>query len=180
MRTFDWPAPRRGLAGLAALACLGLAACGNGSSSAATPAVSHSAQPPATSPVEPTSGAAAKAAIVANWQTFFNGKASIPSRLALLQNGSQFTAFVEAEAKTSIAQIAGGSSAKVAAVTFTGPKQATVDYEILLLGTPALTKQHGTAVYRNGIWKVGTASFCALVYLEYGHSNNKIPAACRG
>jgi len=130
--------------------------------------------------VEPSGGTAAKAAIVANWQTFFDGKASIPSRLALLQNGSQFTAFVEAEAKTSIAQIAAGSSAKVSSVTFTGPQQATVDYEILLLGTPALTKQHGTAVYQAGIWKVGTASFCALVYLEYGHSNAKIPAACRG
>src|SRR5271166_6721977 len=153
MRTLDWPVPRRAMAGLVAAACLCLAACGNGGSSSTTPpAIPPTAKSPATSPVEPTSGAAAKASIVANWETFFDGKASIPSRLALLQNGSQFTAFVEAEAKTSIAQIAAGSSAKVATVTFTGPKQATVDYEILLLGTPALTKQHGTAVYQDGIW----------------------------
>src|SRR4029077_19418786 len=103
---------------------------------------------------EPTSGPAAVAAITANWKTVFNGKAPIPRRLALVQDGSQVAAFVEAQAKTSFGQAAAGSTATVSAVTVTSPSQATVHYEVLLLGTPLLKNQVGTAVYQNGIWKV--------------------------
>lgn len=111
--------------------------------------------------------------------TLFNGKASIPLRLGLLQDGSQFAALVAAEAKTSFGQAAKGSSAKIASVTITSPSQATVDYEVLLLGTPLLKNQHGIAVYEDGTWKVGVASFCGLVHVAFGTTGPKIPAVCR-
>ncbi len=119
------------------------------------------------------------AAITANWKTVFNGKAPIPRRLALVQNGPQVAAFVEAQAKTSFGAAAAGSTATVASVAITSPSQATVHYEVLLLGTPLLKNQVGTAVYLDGIWKVAIASFCGLAYLEYPKGSPKLPAACR-
>jgi hypothetical protein len=162
---------------MAAAGCLILAACGGGSSSSAKPA-SPSATASA-SAAEPTSGPAAVAAITANWKTVFNGKAPIPRRLALVQDGSQVAAFVQAQAKTSFGQAATGSTATVSAVTITSPSQATVHWDLLLLGTPLLKNQVGTAIYQDGIWKVAIASFCGLAYLEYPKGSSKLPAACR-
>jgi len=177
MRCLHWPELRPVWAVMAATGCLILAACGGGSSSSAKPA-----SPPATasaSTAEPTSGPAAVAAITANWKTVFNGKAPIPQRLALVQDGSQVAAFVQAQAKTSFGQAATGSTATVSAVTITSPSQATVHWDLLLLGTPLLKNQVGTAVYQDGIWKVAIASFCGLAYLEYPKGSPKLPAACR-
>jgi hypothetical protein len=119
------------------------------------------------------------AAITANWKTVFNGKAPIPRRLALVQNGEQVAAFVEAQAKTSFGQAATGSTATVSSVAITSPSQATVHYEVLLLGTPLLKNQVGTAIYQDGVWKVAIASFCGLAYLEYPKGSAKLPAVCR-
>jgi hypothetical protein len=177
MRSLYWPGLRQASAALAATGCLILAACGGGGSPAAKPA---SPKPTSsTAAAEPASGAAAVAAITANWKTVFNGKAPIPRRLALVQNGSQVAAFVEAQAKTSFGQAATGSTATVSAVTITSPSQATVHYQVLLLGTPLLKNQVGTAVYLDGIWKVAIASFCGLTYLEYPKGSAKLPAVCR-
>jgi hypothetical protein len=129
---------------------------------------------------EPTSGAAAVAAITANWETVFDGKAPIPSRTALVQDGSQVTAFVEAQAKTSFGKAATGSTATISSVAITSPTQATVHYEVLLLGTPLLKNQVGTAVYLGGVWKVAIASFCGLTYLEFPKGSPQLPAVCRG
>ena len=162
---------------LAATGCLILAACGGSSSSSAKPA-----SPPATasaSTAEPTSGPAAVAAITANWKTVFDGKAPLSRRLALVPNGSQLTAFVQAQAKTSFGQAAMGSTATVSAVLISSPAQATVHWDLLLLGTPVLKNQVGNAVYLNGVWKVSIGSFCGLAYLEYPKGSAKLPAACR-
>jgi hypothetical protein len=163
------------LAALAATGCLILAACGGGggSSASSTPAAG------ATTAAEPASGPAAVAAIKANWETVFNGKAPIPRRLALVQEGPQVAAFVEAQAKTSFGAAAAGSTATVSSVTITSPSQATVHYDVLLLGTPLLKNQTGTAVYLNGTWKVAIASFCGLAYLQYPKGSPQLPAACR-
>jgi hypothetical protein len=177
MRCLHWPELRPVWAVMAATGCLILAACGGGSSSSAKPP-SPSATASA-STAEPTSGPAAVAAITANWKTVFNGKAPIPRRLALVQDGSQVAAFVQAQAKTSFGQAATGSTATVSAVTITSPSQATVHYQVLLLGTPLLKNQVGTAIYQDGIWKVAIASFCGLAYLEYPKGSPKLPAACR-
>ena len=176
MRSLSWPGLRQAPAVLAAAGCLILAGCGGGGSSQhppATPAAS------ASTAAEPTSGPAAVAAITANWKTVFNGKASIPSRLALVQDGPELAAFVEAQAKTSFGAAAAGSTATVSSVMITSPSQATVHYEVLLLGTPLLKNQVGTAVYLDGVWKVAIASFCGLAYLQYPKGSPQLPAVCR-
>jgi hypothetical protein len=177
MRCLHWPELRPVWAVMAATGCLILTACGGSSSSSAKPA--SPAATASASTAEPTSGPAAVAAITANWKTVFNGKAPIPRRLALVQDGSQVAAFVQAQAKTSFGQAATGSTATVSAVTITSPSQATVHYQVLLLGTPLLKNQVGTAIYQDGIWKVAIASFCGLAYLEYPKGSPKLPAACR-
>jgi hypothetical protein len=174
MRSLHWPGLRQTSAAVAAAGSLLLAACGGGGGH---PSASPTAS--ATTAAEPTNGPAAVAAITANWKTVFNGKAPIPERLALVENGSQVAAFVQAQAKTAFGAAAAGSTATIASVTITSPAQATVHYEVLLLGTPLLKNQVGTAVYMNGIWKVAIASFCGLTYLEYPRTSPKLPAICR-
>ena len=53
--------------------------------------------------------------------------------------------------------------------------QATVIHDIVLGGKPGLSNQTGTAVYQDGVWKVGDASFCQLLALE---NNGKAPSVC--
>jgi glucose/arabinose dehydrogenase len=154
---------------------LALAACGGGGNS--HPAKRPS--PSASASAEPASGPAAVAAITANWKTVFNGQVSIPRRLALVQDGSEVTAFVEAEAKTSFGAAATGSTATVSSVTITAPSTATVHYEVLLLGTPFLKNQVGTAVYLDSVWKVGIASFCGLATQAVTKTGPQAPAVCR-
>ncbi len=186
MRSLHWPELRQAWAALAATGCLMLAACGGGGSPPAKPAspkpaasASAAAEPVSGPAAEPVSGPAAVAAITGNWKTVFNGKAPIPRRLALVQDGPQVAAFVEAQAKTSFGTAATGSTATVSLVAITSPSQATVHYQVLLLGTPLLKNQVGTAVYLNGIWKVAIASFCGLAYLEYPKGSAQLPAVCR-
>ena len=52
---------------------------------------------------------------------------------------------------------------------------ATVSYDITLDGTTLLSNQNGTAVYQDGIWKVGDASLCQLLKLDTGGT---VPSAC--
>ena len=177
MRSLRWPGLRQASAALAVTGCLILAACGGGGSSRQSASPKPTAS--TTTAAEPVSGPAAVAAITANWKTVFNGKAPIPRRLALVQDGPQVAAFVEAQAKTSFGAAAAGSTATVSSVTITSPSQATVHYEVLLLGTPLLKNQVGTAVYLDGTWKVAIASFCGLAYLEYPKGSPELPAACR-
>ena len=174
MRSLHWPGVRHAAVALAATGCLILAACGGGGSPASPKPTAS-----ATAAAEPVSGPAAVAAITANWKTVFNGKASIPSRLALVQDGPQVAAFVQAQAKTSFGAAASGSTATISSVTITSPTQATVHYQVLLLGTPLLKNQVGAAVYLNGIWKVAIASFCGLAYLQYPKGSSQLPAVCR-
>lgn len=179
--------------GLALAIPLALAACGSssgpssaasasptGSSASAGPASSPaSASPSGSSPAsaEATSGASAIAAIKANWATFFNAKTPTAQRVDLLQNGSTFASVISAQAGGGLASTA---SASVKSVSLTSQSQATVVYDILIGGSPALTGQKGVAVYQDGIWKVGDASFCGLLALENGGKTSGLPAACQG
>jgi len=53
---------------------------------------------------------------------------------------------------------------------------ATVTYNITTSsGSSLLPNQKGTAVYQDGVWKVGDASLCALFKLVPGGT---VPSAC--
>jgi hypothetical protein len=153
---------------------VGIAACGSsnnsGASSSSTSAPATSA--PATSASAASSGSAA-AVITANWEKFFNAKTPVATRVALLQNGSTFASVIKAQAGSGLAATA---SAKVSKVVMTSSKQATVKYSILISGATALANQSGVAVYQDGTWKVGLASFCGLLTLE---NSGKTPSVCK-
>ena len=59
---------------------------------------------------------------------------------------------INAQAGSGLA--AGGGQGQ--AVVVNSPAQATVNYDITLSGATALPNQTGTAVYQDGMWKVGT------------------------
>jgi hypothetical protein len=160
------------LLGSSALIVLALttAACGGGS-----PSSSGTSTPPPAATSAGTGGNAV-AEITTNWEAFFSAKTPVPQRVSLLQDGAQFQSVIQAQAGGGLASQA---SAKVTKVTVTSPTQATVKYDILLNGTPALTNQTGTAVLDNGTWKVGVTSFCGLLALENGGKTTGLPAACQ-
>jgi Calicivirus coat protein len=167
-------------ASLLVAATLALGACssgGGGNTQPATPATSPAAPTSAPASGEPTSGAGAVAAIEKNWATFFNAKTSTSRRLALLQDGDKLAAVIKAQSTNPLAATA---SAKVSHVALTGTDQASVTYSILVSGAAVLSGQQGTAVYQDGVWKVGLASFCALLKLENAGKSSGLPAACKG
>jgi hypothetical protein len=183
MQTLHFRDSRIVPASLLVMLGLALAACSSSSTTpppaasptgSATPATS-SAAPSSSS--EPTSGTAAISAIETNWATFFNAKTPISQRLALLQNGQQFSAVIKAQAGSTLAAAA---TSKVSHVTLSGTSQAYVTYSILVGGKSALSGQPGVAVYQNGVWKVGDKSFCGLLKLENGGSSKGLPSGCQG
>ena len=175
-------APALGLA-LAAT----MAACSSSSTSSATaqpsgavssaaPASSPSAI--ASSPASSSSGAVAsgnaKAQITANWEAFFSGQTAAAKKISLLENGQKFATVIKAQAGSGLASSAG---AKVTAVVVNSATKATVTYDITLSGATALANQTGTAIYQDGMWKVGDVSFCQLLKLE---NAGTAPSVCAG
>jgi hypothetical protein len=169
------------LAGVCAAAALAgtLAACGSSSpSSAGSSAPPASSSPASSSPAASSSvgSAATIAAVTTNWEAFFNAKTSVAKRVMLLQDGSQFESVIKSQAGSGLAALA---TAKVTHVTVNSASQATVNYEILVSGTPELKNQTGTAVLQDGTWKVGVGSFCGLLTLENSGKTSGLPAACK-
>ena len=169
-----------------ALACAigaGLVACGSSGTSSApssspsssAPAISASPSAASASPSAAAGSSAAKL-IAANWAAFFSAKTSINQRINLLQDGSAFASTIKAQASSTLASSATASVTKVALESAT---QAKVTYSILVGGQPALANQSGVAVYQDGTWKVGLASFCGLLALENGGKTSSLPAACQ-
>lgn len=169
------------------LACalgLGVVACGSngggGSSANSTPPASSApATSPATSPASSAPASAGSAAdvkaITTNWTAFFNAKTPTAKRISLLQDGQMVAQAIKAQE----GGLAASASAKVKTVTVTSPTKASVVYDILLGGQPALSGQKGVAVKQNGTWKVGLASFCGLLQLEAQGSSSGVPSACK-
>lgn len=149
-----------------------------GSSSAAASAPPSSSAPASSSAPSSSAPAAAggnaKALITANWEAFFNGSTGAAKKISLLQNGDKFSVIIKAQAGSGLASTAG---AKVTAVVVNSATSATVSYDITLSGATALANQTGTAVYEDGIWKVGDVSFCQLLKLE---NNGTAPSVCNG
>jgi hypothetical protein len=169
-------APVLGLA--LALAVSACSSSSSSSSSAASSPVSSSAPvssaPVSSAPASSSSSgnSAAAAEITANWQKFFNASTPLSQRVALLQNGSSFSSAIDSFSKLPLAN---GIGAKVTGVTVTSATSATVTYSIVSGSTTLLGGQTGTAVYQDGMWKVGDASLCNLFKLIPGGSE---PAAC--
>jgi hypothetical protein len=160
---------------LACTACLGVAACSSSSSS--PPAASPSAKPSASSTSSVSSAVSAdEKAITTNWTAFFNPKTPVAQRVNLLQDGSAFASVIKAQAGSALA---GSASAQVTKVTVITTSEAAVTYNVLLAGTPALKNQAGTAVYQDGTWKVGVASFCGLLTLENSGKTSGLPSVCK-
>jgi len=177
----------RSLPQIAAVCALGagVAACGSSStSSTASPTPKASASPTsasasASASASPSASAptASEQAIKANWEAFFNAKTPVTKRVTLLQDGNTFTTIIRAQAGSALASQA---TAKVTKVTIVSPdKQADVTYSILVAGKPELTNQKGVAVYRNGTWEVGIASFCGLLSIENGGKTTSLPVLCK-
>jgi hypothetical protein len=159
---------------------LAVAACSSSSSSSSSSAPASSApassapasSAPASSAPASSGSSTAAAQITANWEKFFNASTPLSERTALLQNGSLFSSAISAFSKL---PLAGGIGAKVTGVTVHSATSATVTYAIVSGGTTLLGGQTGTAVYQDGVWKVGDASLCNLFKLVPGGS---VPAAC--
>lgn len=152
---------------------LALAAAITACSSCSSSSVSHTASAaPSTASASVASAVSAAAQIKANWEAFFSGTTPAARKIALLQNGREFAAIIQAQAASGLAKSA---SATVTAAHVISATQATVTYDIDLAGKPALSNQVGTAVYQDGTWKVGDVSFCKLLALENG---GKAPAVC--
>jgi hypothetical protein len=145
-----------------------LAACGGSS-----PSSSGSSKPPSTTSSAPST-AASIAAITTNWEKFFSAKTPVSTRQSLLENGSEFPSSTLAPTG-----LAAEASAKVLSVSAVTQADATVTYNILLGTSVALPNQTGQAVFQNGTWKVGTASFCSLLKLEAGNKTSGLPAVCK-
>jgi len=165
---------------------IALAGCSSGSTTSSTPKApsapassSSSSAPPSGGggSSEPASGNGAVAAIKTNWAKFFNAKTPTAQRIALLENGSQFSDVINSQAGSPLALAA---TAKVTNVSLTGTNQAAVSYGIYLSGKSALPGQSGVAVYQDGVWKVGDTSLCGLLKLEAGGSSKGLPAGCKG
>jgi hypothetical protein len=100
----------------------------------------------------------------------------VAKRVSLLQDGQTFASVIKSQAGSGLAATA---TAKVTKVTVVSSSQAKVTYSILIGGQPALSNQNGVAVYQNGTWKVGLASFCGLLTLENSGKTSGLPAACK-
>jgi hypothetical protein len=158
--------------GLALAAAITACSSGSSSSSSSAPASSATASASASSSASSSGPASAVAAITANWEAFFSGKTPASKKIQLLQNGQRFSSVVNSQASSGLASSA---AAKVTSVDVTSSSQATVVYDVLLGGSPALSGQKGTAVYTGGTWKVGDSSFCGLLALE---NSGKAPSVC--
>jgi len=175
------PATGLAIAG-AMVVALSATACSNSSTSATStptttsaPAATTSA--PAATPTATVSGnggtSGAAAQITTNWEKFFNPSTSTAERVALLQNGSQFSSAISSFSSNPLAS---GIQAKVLSVDLTSTTQATVKYDIdSSTGTALLANQSGVAVLTGSTWQVGDASFCGLLTLA---GTSPLPSAC--
>jgi hypothetical protein len=163
-------APALALALAAAVAACSSSSSSSSSSSApaaSTPATSAAASTSAPAATN-TSGAVAQ--ITTNWEKFFASSTPVSEKVTLLQNGNLFSGAI-----SGLTSLVSGLGSKVTGVTVNSPTSATVTYNLTAGGSSLLSGQTGTAVYENGVWKVGDASLCSLLGLVPGGSK---PAAC--
>jgi hypothetical protein len=148
-----------------------VAACTGSRSSSGSSAPVSSVR--ASAPPAATNTAAAVAQITANWEKAFNGSTPLSRRVTLVQNGSMFAAAISDSRKWP-----SGLGSYVIGVRLDSATSANVTYNIAIdgFGEPALSGLTGTAVYQDGVWKVGDTSLCAVLKLVPGEP---VPSVCR-
>lgn len=118
----------------------------------------------------PNGQPAAEQRIRDNWVKFFNGQTPAATKLNLLQNGQQYSQYVQAQSKSATAQ---NTTATVTKIQLTSNTTATVTYTIYVKGQAALQDQTGQAILISNIWKVSDTAFCQLLQLS-----GSAPANC--
>ncbi|MEV7615660.1 hypothetical protein [Streptomyces sp. NPDC089799] len=125
----------------------------------ASPSAPRSASAPAGSARGPEDAVAARAQVEENWALFFNGGTPAADRVRVLENGSGMAPLL---ARLEADPSAAGTSARVDDVVFTSPTEASVTYDLRVGGNPLLSAGKGTAVLRDGTWKVSARTLCDL------------------
>ncbi|MGH3165228.1 MAG: hypothetical protein ACRDN0_04955 [Trebonia sp.] len=74
--------------------------------------------------------------------------------------------------------MASAISAKVDSVKVTSATAATVTYDLTAAGQTVEKAATGQAVYEDGAWRVGDASFCGLLKEGAPLMGIKVPAVC--
>ena len=146
------------------LLVLTLAGCGGDedTSDTANPSPSPSSAAPSADP------AADEAEVRTAWEGFFDGSQPPASKLALLERSAELG---EALARAGKDPNSSKSAAKVQAVSFVSPTEASVTYDILSAGTVVLPGAMGKAVKEDGAWKVSAQTFCQLTTLSSGQAS---------
>jgi hypothetical protein len=146
---------------IAALALSSLAACSSDKKTAST---TSSAATSTTG--KPFDEAAAKAEITAAYTEFFDGtKGTKESKLQQLAEADKLRAlFLENFDKN--AAVAAMTTITMETITF-GADKTTADtvFTLNVNGTPALEHFGGSAVLKDGKWKLTTAAFCDITYI---------------
>jgi hypothetical protein len=155
-------APALGLVLVTAMsACSSSSSSSSSTAAPSTPAPSSASAPAATSSAAAGGGSSsAVSEITTNWNTFFNSATPNSKRVALLENGSQFTSSISAFASS---PLAAAVTSKVDSVTVTSATAAKVKYDLSALGTTVASGATGTSVLQDGTWKVGDDVFCGLL-----------------
>ncbi|MFG2299034.1 hypothetical protein [Streptomyces sp. NPDC048603] len=108
---------------------------------------------------EPVDAVAARAEVEENWALFFDGRTPAAERVRVLENGSGMAPLL---ARLEADPSATRTSAEVGEVLFTSPTEARVTYDLRVGGNPLLSGSKGTAVLRDGTWKVSARTLCEL------------------
>jgi hypothetical protein len=133
-----------------------MAGCG-GSSETTTTSAAPTTTTAASSSTTSVTFTGDAATVATNW--------TVAGKAALLENGSQFSKELEAQAASPLTKAA---TVRITDVKMVSATAADVTYDLLVGGTAALPGQKGQAVLQDGAWKVSAASFQALLALQSG------------
>jgi hypothetical protein len=141
-----------------------LGACGGSSKSSSNSSSSSSSN---AAPATTLDAQQTKDAITKVYTDFFNGaNPDLNAKLQLLDDPQKYTnVYMKFANDPTTGPELKGASAQVTNVQVNPDGTATVTYTLNLNGTPTLMNQMGTAVLKNGVWKVSGTTFCDLAAL---------------
>ncbi|MGN5239454.1 MULTISPECIES: hypothetical protein [unclassified Rhodococcus (in: high G+C Gram-positive bacteria)] len=161
------------VAGIAAVAFAGVAACSSDDSSDGTDdttVATATTEAEETTDAEETTGAAGAAAdaettqaVTDAWVAFFDGTTPPETRAGLVENGDEFLPALQGMAADPQAT---ATTATVEGVASAGDDAATVSWTLLMNGAPVLPDQSGEALLEDGQWKVSAVTFCTLLAIQ--------------